>query len=629
MKKILFLVLLLFLGTIMASCSIEIKYIDQDDEVVDEIDELISEMKLEDKIAQMIMLACRSRNGVNMTAIKPEIKELLGEYSFNGMILYAQNIVNNSQTYDLIKELQEANKKEKRPGLLIAVDQEGGRVVRLEEGTTTPGNMALGAIGDLKVTKQMASIIASEVSALGFNTNFAPVVDVNNNPNNPVIGTRSFSDDAKIVSQQTKAYIDGLSEYSVIGSLKHFPGHGDTSTDSHTGLPLIDKSLDELKQNELIPYIDNINSIEMFMTAHIVYPQIEKAKYTSISTGEEIYIPATLSKTILTDILRNDLGFNGVVVTDAMEMDAINKHFKKEDAARLAINAGVDIILMPIDISTENGINDLKAYIANVVDQVNNGLISIERINESVKRILELKKKHNLLNGYQMQEKENIQIVGSLEHHNIEFEATLRAITLLKNDNALPLTSTDNVLIITTNESEYLPVEYALSKANKNATITSLDKINLNTVSDLLQDYNKIVIFSQMGNKAYLSGNIASKIDNLINIINGLNKKAIIISTNLPYDVARFTNASANVLCYSPKGMSEDPRISDGNIKQYGPNIPAAIYLMFESANENPLSSLYFNFTAKLPIEIRTLDATYNFTDTVLYNRGYGLSVNN
>ncbi len=631
MKKILFLLFSVLLITLLVSCTINVEkepilppnnnQIIDDNPTDDElIEEVLNKMSLQDKVAQMIMLACRSRSGVNMTSLTPEIEELLGEYSFNGMILYAQNIVNNSQTYDLIQQIQEANAIEGRPGLLIAVDQEGGRVVRLEEGTTTPGNMALGAINNLQVTEQMASIIASEISALGFNVDFAPVVDVNNNPNNPVIGTRSFSDDPVIVSSQTAAYIKGLSNYSVIGSLKHFPGHGDTSTDSHTGLPLINKSLDELLSNELIPYIENINDIEMFMTAHIVYPQIELETYTSIYNGSEIKLPATLSKTILTDILRGELGFQGVVVTDAMEMDAINKHFSKSDSARLAINAGVDIILMPVDISTSNGINNLKNYIEDICNQVESGAISLDRINESVRRILKLKNNHQLLNGYKMSDKDNITIVGSTEHHEKEFEATMKAITLVKNDNALPLTNTDRVLIIATNSSEITSVQYALDLAHATATITSLDKVNVGSFETLLQNYDKVVIFSQMGNNAYLSSSTASNISTLIDKINNANKKAIVLSTNLPYDAAKFVNASAFVICYSPKGMSEDPRITDGNIKQYGPNIPAGIYLMYQSAND-------CDFRGKLPIEIRTLDNTNNYTSTILYERGFGLSI--
>ena len=637
MKKSFFLLLISVFIIALGSCTINVErkptikpddpVINPDDPIVnpdpttDEIiEEMLAKMSLEDKVAQMIMLACRSRGGVNMTSLKPEVAALLSEYSFNGMILYAQNIVTNSQTYDLIKQIQEANKKEGRPGLLIAVDQEGGRVVRLEEGTTTPGNMALGAIGDAEVTEQMASIIASEISALGFNTDFAPVVDVNNNPKNPVIGTRSFSDDPQVVATQTAAYIKGLSNYDVIGSLKHFPGHGDTATDSHTGLPLINKTLEELKSNELIPYIKNMNDIEMFMTAHIVYPQIETDTYTSIYNGSKINLPATLSKTILTDILRDDLGFQGVVVTDAMEMDAINKHFAKADSARLAINAGVDIILMPVDISTTNGINELKNYISNICSQVESGVISLNRINESVRRILKLKSNHQLLQGYQMSEKDNISIVGSAEHHASEFEATLKAITLVKNDGALPLKNTDRVLIITTSSSETTPVQYALDLASASATITSLDQVNLSSFTTLLQNYDKVVVFSQMGNNSYLSSSTATKIASLIETINSLGKKAIILSTNLPYDAARFTNASAFVICYSPKGMSEDPRITDGNIKQYGPNIPAAIYLMYQSASN-------LDFSGQLPVEIRTLDTSNNYTSTILYHRGFGLKV--
>ena len=581
------------------------------------VDELIAQMlesmSLEDKIAQMIMLSCRTRDGSNFTSMTPEVAALLESFPFAGMILFGQNIVTNEQTYDLISAIQEASKKDGRPGLLISVDQEGGRVVRLEEGTTTPGNMALGAINDTEITTSIASIIGSELNCLGFNTTFAPVVDVNNNPNNPVIGVRSFSDDPLIVSQQAKAFLEGLTKNNVIGCLKHFPGHGDTATDSHTGLPLIDKTLDELVSNELFPYITNMNSIEMIMTAHIVYPQIEKETYVSKYNSQTINLPATLSKTFLTDVLRGRLGYEGVVITDAMEMDAISKHFDVYDAARLAINGGVDILLMPVDITYSNGIANLEEYIAKLADEVRNEKISLDRINESVTRILKLKYNHNLFKGYQMGSKDALPEVGSEINHALELIATTQAITLVKNDNVLPLQSEDKVLIIGTSNSDYNSVQYGLNLASKEATFMAMNAVDTSSFADTLKDYDKVIILSSMNNKSYLTSETASKIDSLIDIIKNNNKKSIILSINLPYDAARFTKADAFVICYSNKGMTEIPKGDGSQIKQYGPNIPAAIYMIL---NGN-------DFNGKLPVVIYSLDNNYNFTNEVLYARGY------
>ena len=182
---------------------------------------------------------------------------------------------------------------------------------------------------------------------------------------------RSFSDDPETVAAHGIVFMKSLQATGAIATLKHFPGHGDTDTDSHTGLPCIDRSYEEIQGRELIPFKAAIDAgADAVMTAHIQYPQIETATYVSKLTGEEITLPATLSQTIITDILRTDLGFDGVVITDAMGMDAIEQHFDKYDAAKLAIEAGVDIILEPVDTSTKEGIEELCTYIKTLAGMV-------------------------------------------------------------------------------------------------------------------------------------------------------------------------------------------------------------------------------------------------------------------
>ena len=257
--------------------------------------------------------------------------------------------------------------------------------------------MALAATGDPENARKMANIYGTELSLLGINADYAPVLDVNNNPNNPVIGVRSFSDSPEIVSEYGSKYIEGLHETGTIVTLKHFPGHGNTDTDSHTGFPVINSSLDDLRACELIPFQKAIDSgADMIMTAHIQYPQIEKETYTSKSTGEKVYLPATMSHTILTDLLRDEMGFEGVVVTDALDMAAINDNFSDEDIMLLAINAGADMIMLPIIMDTNQFKRDLE-MIETAIRLVEEGKIDIETIDESVRRILTLKKNHGLL----------------------------------------------------------------------------------------------------------------------------------------------------------------------------------------------------------------------------------------
>ena len=184
--------------------------------------------------------------------------------------------------------------------------------------------MALAATGNPEYARTMASIYGRELGLVGVNTDFAPVMDINNNPNNPVIGVRSFGDSPETVAEYGIPFMEGLHDQGTIVTLKHFPGHGNTDTDSHTGFPCIESTYEELKDFELVPFQAAFEAgADMIMTAHIQYPKIETDTYTSISTGEEVYLPATMSHTILTDILRGDMGFDGLVVTDALDMAAI------------------------------------------------------------------------------------------------------------------------------------------------------------------------------------------------------------------------------------------------------------------------------------------------------------------
>ena len=241
---------------------------------------------------------------------------------------------------------------------MLAIDQEGGIVYRLGSGTALPGNMAIGATNDPKLAKEAGQIIGRELSALGLNVDFAPVLDTNNNPQNPVIGLRSFSSDPNRVAYLGIPMMKGIQDYNVAVAAKHFPGHGDTAVDSHTGLPLVDKSLAELEKLELLPFKKAMDAgVDLLMTAHIQYPQIEKDQVVSKETGEKIYVPATLSDDILTGLVRKKYGYKGVIVSDAMGMDAIAKNFGEVEAVKMAIKAGVDLVLMPTTLRSKADLN--------------------------------------------------------------------------------------------------------------------------------------------------------------------------------------------------------------------------------------------------------------------------------
>jgi len=406
--------------------------------------EILRSMTIEEKAGQMMIASFSG------TELSGDVRACLKKNHFGGVMLGTGNFTDVEQTIRLVGDMQSANQAGSDIPLLISTDQEGGMITRLNFGTSGVGNMALAATGDPECAREMATIYAEELRSLGINTDFAPVLDVNNDPGNPVIGVRSFSDDPKIVAEYGTAYIDGLQCNGIIATLKHFPGHGDTNTDSHTGFPKIDKSYEDLKEFELIPYEAAIGSgAQMIMTAHIQYPQIEKEKYITPS-GKEVYLPATMSRTILTDILRGDLGFEGVIVTDSLEMAAISENFKFEDVLCMSINAGADMLLLPgvWDRSTKD-LTDSAVTL--VVQMVRDGRINEERIDDAVLRILTLKEKHGLLkeSSFDVSDEEMEdakKIVGCDLHKEKEWEIAKKSLTLVQNKNsALPLASSSGI----------------------------------------------------------------------------------------------------------------------------------------------------------------------------------------
>lgn len=594
-------------------------------------EQILNNMTTEEKIAQILMPAFRTYNGQNVTSLNEKIEDIIAKRGFAGIILFAENNSSTEQTVNLIDSMQKANiKNVDRPQLLISVDQEGAGVSRLAEGTQGPGNMALGATADSSNAYSFSQIIGAELGAIGYNVDFAPVVDVNSNPSNPVIGVRSFSDDPTVVSEFGTQFLNGLKSKGIITSLKHFPGHGDTSTDSHTGLPRIEKSYDELKQNELIPFTKCIESgAEMIMTAHIQFPKIETEVYTSIKDGSSIELPATLSKKIITDILRNDLGYDGVVVTDAMNMKAISDNFSKLDSAKLAINAGVDIILMPVDVLNEQGIEDLDKYITDVASMVDNGEIPIDAVNKAVLRILTLKENNGLLDKYNVtdiQSKvENAKsIVGSKDNHDKEWEITKRSITLVKNDgNMLPILNNDKTVILVPYANEVLSGEYAIKKLKEDYIISDSMDISvflirnkeLSEIKEVIKDAKNVILVTEQYSEAALGGSTYETIDNIIDYVHEQGNKIACVSSYLPYDVARLEKADSILIGYSAKGMNELPDFENGYVKTFGVSIPCGIYTAFD---KNAV-------LGKLPVNIPMLDSNYKYTSEYLYQRSYGL----
>lgn len=333
---------------------------------------ILETLTLDEKIGQMIMA------GMEGTTPEPETIRLIENYKVGGIIFFRKNLTSYSQSLQLVNGIKRANSGNPIP-LFLSVDQEGGRVTRLPGLEELPTNKEIGLQNDPKLSYQIGSILAEALHAFGMNMNYAPVIDVNSNPKNPVIGDRSFGDNPSLVSTLGIQTMKGMEANDIIPVVKHFPGHGDTSVDSHLELPQIDKSLEALHELELIPFIDAIDEgADVVMVAHILFPLLDSE------------FPSSMSKAIMTDLLREELHFDGVIVTDDMNMDAIVNHYEPGEAAVQSVKAGSDVIL----ISKEY--NDIVRSIEAIKSAVEKGEISEERINESVQRILAVKGKYQI-----------------------------------------------------------------------------------------------------------------------------------------------------------------------------------------------------------------------------------------
>lgn len=331
---------------------------------------IMIKMTLKEKIGQMIM------TGFQSSAITPEILELITEYKISNIILFSYNLEYSKQIYELCKKLDYIIRESTGYPALIAVDQEGGVVSRLpKEMNNIPGAMLIGATDKEEYAYRAGAITGEELRALGINMDLAPVLDVNNNPNNPVIGVRSYSSDPYKVARFGVNMMKGLHSAGVMSTIKHFPGHGDTAVDSHLGLPVIKKELDQLMECELIPFIEAIKEgAPCVMSSHILFPKLEKENK-----------PATMSKAILTDLLRHKLGFKGIIMTDCMEMGAIKDYYGTAKGAVEALKAGAQII------TVSHTPQLVKETIHLIEEGVKKGEIPIELIDEAVENILKYK----------------------------------------------------------------------------------------------------------------------------------------------------------------------------------------------------------------------------------------------
>jgi beta-N-acetylhexosaminidase len=601
-----------------------------------QLDNELSKLSLRQKIAQKLTIDlryfCEPEAGqplspelsrqctTKMTRLTPSLRDMIAEIPIGGVILFSENLKNIDQIVVLTHQLQAAAKNSQASiPLMISVDQEGGRVARLPRNQSTPftGNMSIGATHKKHRTKyalMTGDIIATELLAVGFNAVHAPNVDVNVNPNNPVINVRSFSEDPKVVAELGSAQSYAFERKGLISTLKHFPGHGDTNVDSHTGLPIVTHDRQTIESKDLFPFKSIIekNSPGMIMTAHIQYPRLDSSTFIS-SSGVEMIKPATMSREILTYQLRDKIGYQGVIITDSLSMAGVSDYFDPVDAVINTFKAGADIALMPITIRSPLDIEKLNELIKAVEKAVVVGELNRAELEQSVVRILSLKQRFNLSRSFDTNlataKTRARNILANKAHKQAEASLAKHAITLVKNERSLiPLNLEAETII------HLVMPDRQKCRALIQSMQPYLASTNRISCSALVaKDHQRIsqnieaadlVIFANISpaQNALEIGGVQElnrsrelvkgmkyqpdQIEQLLRLSQKTNKKTVFLSLRAPYDINRFSPfADAILASYSYNAnVVKWPKSPGETVKVGGPAYTAIAKILFGEA---------------------------------------------
>ena len=518
-------------------------------------------MTLEEQIGQLLVV------GFYSTSVPQTLRALIERYHVGGIILFSRNIQDNQQTLELTHNLQAIAKASgHRYPLFIMLDQENGSVRRLGQGATIfPGNMALGASGSEQIAYDIARATGRELRALGINMNLAPVVDVNNNPANPVIGVRSFGEDPQQIARLAVAAVKGYQAAGVISNLKHFPGHGDTSVDSHQALPTIPHTLERLEQVELVPFKRCIDAgADSVMVAHIYFPQL-------MPDGA---LPATVSPAIVQGLLRQHLGFDGMIVSDCMEMKAASRTIGTERGAVMALQAGIDLVL--VSHHHRQQVGSLGAVQA----AIQAGELSTETIRRAAERVLRLKER--TLSWDTDTPPTVPDWVGGETHHQLRDAAYALSTTLVKNDERLiplHLQPDERILVIypqeaATSEAEdkgQTPVSLATSIRQRHPNTRDIafpPEINETEHTTIL----RMAAESSLIIMATLNANMDAQQRELMRQLLQSGRHVIGVAIRNPYDLLAFPELRTYLATYeyTPPALEAVVRVLFGEIEARG-----------------------------------------------------------
>jgi beta-N-acetylhexosaminidase len=521
----------------------------------------IKNMTLKEKLGQLLFV------GFDGYEYNEHIRVLVEEYKVANVILFARNIKNIEQLSALNKSLHQEIMKHTKTMPLISIDQEGGLVTRIMSGATfCPGSMTI-ASTSLQNSQLVGELMGEELTRLGINMNLAPTLDVNNNPNNPVIGVRSYSDNPEMVSQFGLEFIKGLQSKGIIATAKHFPGHGDVEVDSHLGLPVVEHDKERLNQVELYPFKKVIGTVDAIMTAHIFFKAYESEQ-----------LPATLSKKVLTDLLRKELGFEGLIVSDCMEMKAIDDIYTTAKGVEMGIIAGLDMAF--ISHTFEKQIKALEL----IEKAIEDGKISIAEIDEKVNRILKYKEKTrvaietNFLNNPNhlayFEDKANKLVAQSIVDSSLTLVKGKRF--LLSGKTLLLAT----IPFATTIAEDKLDTRNILEAVKNDIPEIDCMKLELNKIDlDILKvidQYDTVFICSYNAN-AYKNQ------AKMINLISQKAKNLFVLSTRNPYDYLALDNVEnyCTLYEYTPNSVKTIVKYLKGDIVPQG-KLPIQLHKKFK-----------------------------------------------
>lgn len=504
--------------------------------------ELLEKMSLEEKVGQVLMVHFHGET------VNDDAKTLIQNAKVGGVIYYnwSNGLHSPKQVFTLSSGLQKLAKENRFSiPLLIAADQEGGVVARLQSGFTSfPGNRALGEAGDLHLAKAAAFSIGEELQAVGINMNLAPVVDVNSNPRNPVIGVRSFGDSPDTVTAFGKQFLEGFHQAQVIATLKHFPGHGDVAVDSHEDLPVIHKSKEALESVELLPFAKLASSADAIMTAHILVPALD-AEHCS-----------TLSEKTLT-YLRETIGFQGVIVADSLVMEGVLKQCHSVDEASImALNAGCDLLILggKCLIDTRTGYElttaDVQRIHGAIVEAVKNGRISEAKLNKAVARILKLKDRY-LSSQVELESTNYSDKIDTPKHRAIAQKiASLALEAVEKQSSKVAHLSEKKIFVVAPSILQNNLQSTSMPKLGKSTDVYFFNSLNPSNdeVKAVMQRAEMADVVVVCSYNAWKNPSAVAMTESLLK----MKKPLVLLSLRDPLDAALFSNADLIFKSFSP-----------------------------------------------------------------------------